>query len=83
VGVIRRPDLNRRRFLQHGAGFAAAWKLQRAAWALGFAQDAPVCNTIAAEQEVGPYYVAGELCAVMCAKANRVLPCNSSWRCWM
>ena len=42
-------------------GLASAWKLQRAAWALGFAQGAPVCNTVAAEQEVGPYYVANEL----------------------
>lgn len=39
---------------------AAAWELQRAAWALGFAPDTPVCN-VAAEQEVGPYYVADEL----------------------
>jgi protocatechuate 3,4-dioxygenase beta subunit len=57
----RRLDLSRRAFLHHGAGFAAAWKLQQAACALGFASEVAVCNTIAAEQEVGPYYVADEL----------------------
>ena len=59
--MIQRSGVSRRRFLKGSAGFAAAWELQRAAWALGFAQGAPVCNTVAAEQEVGPYYVANEL----------------------
>jgi hypothetical protein len=59
--VIQRSGVSRRAFLRDSAGVAAAWKLQRAAWALGFAQGTPVCNTVAAEQEVGPYYVAEEL----------------------
>jgi len=59
--MIQGSDVSRRDFLQRSVGFAAAWELQRAAWALGFAEEAPVCNTVAAEQEVGPYYVADEL----------------------
>jgi protocatechuate 3,4-dioxygenase beta subunit len=59
--VIQRSGLSRRSFVRDCAGAAAAWELQRAAWALGFAEQTPVCNTLAAEQEVGPYYVAGEL----------------------
>jgi protocatechuate 3,4-dioxygenase beta subunit len=59
--MIQRPNVSRRDFLQCGVSFAATLKLQRTAWALGFAQGAPVCNTVAAEQEVGPYYVADEL----------------------
>jgi protocatechuate 3,4-dioxygenase beta subunit len=42
-------------------GLAAAWELQRAAWAIGLGQETAVCSTVAAEQEVGPYYVANEL----------------------
>ncbi len=53
--------VSRRRFLRNSVGVAASWELQRAAWALGFAQGTPICNTAAAEQEVGPYYVAEEL----------------------
>jgi protocatechuate 3,4-dioxygenase beta subunit len=59
--VIERSGVSRRSFLRASVGVAAAWELQRAAWALGFAQGAPVCNTVADEQEVGPYYVADEL----------------------
>ncbi|MBE7158070.1 MAG: intradiol ring-cleavage dioxygenase [Rhodospirillales bacterium] len=42
-------------------GLAAAWELQGAAWAVGLGPETAVCNTAAAEQEVGPYYVANEL----------------------
>jgi protocatechuate 3,4-dioxygenase beta subunit len=59
--VVPSSGFSRRDFLQRSVATAAAWKLQRAAWALGFPQGAPVCNTVAAEQEVGPYYVANEL----------------------
>jgi protocatechuate 3,4-dioxygenase beta subunit len=59
--VIRRSGVSRRSFLRDSVGVAAAWELQRAAWALGFAQGTPLCNTVAGEQEVGPYYVADEL----------------------
>lgn len=55
-----RRGMNRRRFLQNSAGLAATWELERAAWAMGIGRDAAVCN-VAAEQEVGPYYVADEL----------------------
>ena len=56
-----RSRVSRRDFLQRSVGIAAAWQLQWAAGALGFAEETPVCNTVAAEQEVGPYYVANEL----------------------
>lgn len=59
--MVKQGGVSRRRFLQNSVGAAAAWELQRAAWALGFAPQAAVCNTVAAEQEVGPYYVANEL----------------------
>lgn len=52
--------VSRRRFLRSAVALATAWKLQRAARALGLADGAAVCN-VAAEQEVGPYYVASEL----------------------
>jgi hypothetical protein len=58
--MIQRSKVSRRDFLQRSLGAAAAWDLQRAAWALGLAPGAPICNTVAAEQEVGPYYVASE-----------------------
>jgi len=59
--MMRRIGVSRRGFLRGSLGVAAAWELQRAAWGLGFDQGTPVCNTVAAEQEVGPYYVADEL----------------------
>jgi hypothetical protein len=59
--VIQRTDLNRRKFLHRSVGLAAAWEFQRVARALGFTQEASMCNTVVAEQEVGPYYVADEL----------------------
>ena len=58
--MSKRWGVSRRHFLRNGVSLAAAWELQRAACAFGFAQGAPVCNTVA-EQEVGPYYVADEL----------------------
>jgi len=52
---------SRRMILKSGVGLVAAWKLQRAAAALGFsATGTTVCNTTQ-EQEVGPYYVADEM----------------------
>jgi protocatechuate 3,4-dioxygenase beta subunit len=59
--MIQRSRVSRRVFLKRSVGFAAAFELQRAASALGLAQGAPVCNTVAAEQEVGPFYVADEI----------------------
>ncbi len=59
--MTREWSVSRRSFLERGVALAAVWKLQRAAWALGFAPETPVCNTAAAEQEVGPYYVPDEL----------------------
>lgn len=54
-------DVSRRSFLQGSVVVAAAWELERRARALGFVQGAPVCNTVTAEQEVGPFYLADEL----------------------
>src|SRR5271163_734476 len=59
--MFKRLGFSRRVFLRDSVGVAAAWELQRAAWAVGFSHESPVCNTVAAEQEVGPYYVADEL----------------------
>ena len=59
--MTKQSCVNRRAFLRSGIVFAAAWELQQAALAVGFASHAPICNTTAAEQEVGPYYIAGEL----------------------
>ena len=53
-------DVSRRRFMAAGFAIASTLQLQRAARALGLAADAPVC-ALNAEQEVGPYYVAGEM----------------------
>lgn len=52
--------ISRRRFLTTTATLASTLQLQRAAHALGFIPQADVCK-LAAEQEVGPYYVADEL----------------------
>ena len=53
--------LSRRTILRAGITSAAAWKLQRAAWALGFtARGSAVCNPTP-EQTVGPYYIAEEM----------------------
>ena len=52
--------ISRRRFLASTAALATTLQLQRAARAAGLMADAQVC-TLAAEQEVGPYYVANEL----------------------
>jgi protocatechuate 3,4-dioxygenase beta subunit len=56
----RSLDVTRRRFLVSGAALATTLQLQRAALAAGLKQEADVCR-LAAEQEVGPYYVADEL----------------------
>ncbi len=52
-------SLSRRRFLTSSVAFATTMELQRAAWALGFSAQAPVCQLVA-EQEEGPYYVREE-----------------------
>ena len=52
--------ISRRRFLTTTATLASTLQLQRAAHALGLIPQADVCK-LAAEQEVGPYYVADEL----------------------
>ena len=54
------PGLTRRRFLSTTLAMATALELRRAAFALGFSTDSAVCRLMP-EQEVGPYYVAGEL----------------------
>jgi protocatechuate 3,4-dioxygenase beta subunit len=59
--MIQRSAVSRRDFLQRSVGIAALSELQRAARAMGFAEQAPACNTVATEQEVGPYYLANEL----------------------
>jgi len=56
--VVR--GLTRRGFLTSTLAVATTLELQRAARALGFAANAEVCKLMA-EQEVGPYYVAGEM----------------------
>lgn len=53
-------SVTRRHFLASGVTVATTLQLQRAARALGLAADPGVCR-LAAEQEVGPYYVADEL----------------------
>lgn len=58
--MVRGGGFSRRRFLRSSVALASAWELQRAAWALGFEKQAPVC-ALTQEQEVGPYYVAQEL----------------------
>ena len=58
--MINKAVVSRRRFLGSTLALATAWQLRQAAWAQGFPQDVPICNTLA-EQEVGPYYVANEL----------------------
>ena len=52
--------LTRRRFVATGFAIATTAELQRTAQALGFPPEAAVCQ-LAAEQEVGPYYIAEEL----------------------
>ncbi len=52
--------LSRRRFLISGVAAATTIQLQHAARALGLAAESGACK-LAAEQEVGPYYVAEEL----------------------
>jgi protocatechuate 3,4-dioxygenase beta subunit len=57
------PDIDhtsRRRFLAGGLAIATYAKLQAAAQAFGFAPETEVCRLMP-EQEVGPYYVPGEL----------------------
>jgi protocatechuate 3,4-dioxygenase beta subunit len=50
----------RRRFIRSSVGVAATLKLQRAAQAYGIATQKGVCK-LSARQEVGPYYIPGEL----------------------
>jgi protocatechuate 3,4-dioxygenase beta subunit len=52
--------LSRRRFLTNTLTLATTIELQRAAFALGLLQSPGVCK-LTPEQEVGPYYVPGEL----------------------
>lgn len=52
-------SISRRRFLHTAAGTASALQLAHAARAFGLA--APDVCTLAAEQEVGPYYVSNEM----------------------
>jgi len=54
------PPFTRRRFLSTSLTIATALELRRAAFALGLSADSSVCHLMP-EQEVGPYYVAGEL----------------------
>ena len=53
-------NLSRRRFLASSAALATTLQLQRAALAAGLMGEPDVCR-LNAEQEVGPYYVAGEM----------------------
>jgi protocatechuate 3,4-dioxygenase beta subunit len=53
-------DLTRRRFLKFSAALATTMQLKQAALASGLVPEADVCR-LSAEQEQGPYYVAGEL----------------------
>ncbi len=48
--------ITRRIFIATGATLATTYQLQRAARALGLPGIAPVCQ-LAAEQEIGPYYI--------------------------
>ncbi len=72
--MVQRSRVSRRAFLQRSLGVAAAWDLQRAAWALSLPQGSDICNTAAAEQEVGPYYVANELLRRNVREAKPGLP---------
>jgi protocatechuate 3,4-dioxygenase beta subunit len=53
-------DLTRRRFLALGGALATSMQWKQAALASWMAPEAAVCR-LSAEQEEGPYYVAGEL----------------------
>src|SRR5579883_163382 len=53
-------SLSRRRFVSSGLALATALRVRGAARDLGFASETGVCQ-LSPEQEVGPYYVAGEL----------------------
>ena len=57
---MTRARLTRRGFIGAGLTLATAHQLQKIATACGFPSRANVC-TVMAEQEVGPYYVAGEM----------------------
>src|ERR1700677_666124 len=50
----------RRRFICSSFGVAATHKLQRAAQSLGLQKQTAVCR-LSAQQEIGPYYIPGEL----------------------
>lgn len=52
--------LNRRRFLASGLAAASVSRLRLAAQSAGHTQASQVC-ALAAEQEVGPYYIDGEM----------------------
>jgi protocatechuate 3,4-dioxygenase beta subunit len=64
---------DRRRFLLSGAALATTTQLQRAASASGLIPSADVCR-LTAEQEQGPYYVAGELFRANIAEDKPGLP---------
>jgi hypothetical protein len=50
----------RRRFIRSSFGVAATHKLQCAAESLGLQKQTEVCK-LSAQQEIGPYYIPGEL----------------------
>jgi protocatechuate 3,4-dioxygenase beta subunit len=54
------PAFTRRRFIRSSFGIAATHKLQRAAQSLGLQKQTEVCR-LTAQQEIGPYYIPGEL----------------------
>jgi protocatechuate 3,4-dioxygenase beta subunit len=64
---------SRRRFVAGGLGVASAVQLRSAAAAAGFGRMAEVCR-LAAEQEVGPYYVADELLRTDIAEGKPGVP---------
>jgi hypothetical protein len=66
-------EVSRRRFVASGVAIASALQLRHAARALGLTTDAQVC-VLNAEQEVGPYYVAGEMLRSEIAEGKAGVP---------
>jgi protocatechuate 3,4-dioxygenase beta subunit len=52
--------VSRRRFLASSMALASSVELRSTAFAMGVGADSTVCR-LTAEQEIGPYYIAGEL----------------------
>ncbi len=63
----------RRHFVSAGAALGTALKLQRGGQAMGLKPEAGVC-TLAAQQEIGPYYIADELLRSDIAEAKPGVP---------